>query len=91
MDNPAVTLTIDQPQPGVLSLTLRGEGGQVIDNQEMAYQGHVDNLLLTTVDNLLGRNTIHRSALKAVEVGQGIDKNSSLYRIVISLAAAVMA
>ena len=86
-----VTLTIDTPEAGMLRFVLRGSGGDEIDRVECAYSGPVDNLLLTTVDNLLKRSNVDRFALKAVELGSGIDKSSSLYRIVQSFAAAVAA
>lgn len=81
MDNH--TLIIDQSEPGILSLSLG------TNTMRVPYEGPVDNLLLTAVDNLLRRSTLHKSALRSVTVGAGIDKNSSLYRIVQSFAAAV--
>lgn len=90
MDN-TYTLRIDTPSVGVLTLRLVDGHGTLIDEVECAYSGHVDNLLLTAVDNLITRSSIDRFALRAVELGTGIDKNSSLYRIVQSFAAAIRA
>lgn len=84
----SVTLHIDQPEPGVVQIILR-VGADVVAQEDVAYHGPVDNLLLTAVDNLFKRHRVDRFALKSVELGQGIDKNSSLYRIVTSFAAAV--
>lgn len=86
-----VELIIDVPQEGVLRLVLADDQGKQVGQEDMAYQGHVDNLLLTAVDNLLRRSNLHKSALSNVIAGQGIDKNSSLYRIVTSFSSAVSA
>jgi hypothetical protein len=80
-------LLIEQPQSDTLVLTLTGPPG--IYTETIPYHGHVDNILLTAVDNLLKRHTIDRFALRAVTAGPGIDKNSSLYRIVTSFGSAV--
>lgn len=86
-----IELTIDVPKEGVLRLVLVDGQGSELAREDVAYQGHVDNLLLTAVDNLLRRSNLHKSALSNVVAGQGIDKNSSLYRIVISFSSAVSA
>lgn len=83
-------ITVDLPEAGTLRLTLEG-AGRTREVQDVTYQGPVDNLLLTTVDNLLNRNRLHKFALKAVRPGQGIDKNSSLYRMIQSFATAITA
>lgn len=83
-----VELTVDQPEAGMLRLTLEGDG-KTLDRLEVAYRPPVDNLLLTAIDNLLNRNRVHKFALKAVQLGQGVDKNSSLYRMVQSFASAI--
>lgn len=88
MDND-LTLTIDSPEQGVLELRIATALGREIAHEIVRYEGPVDNLLLTTVDNLFNRNTLDRFALKSVAPGQGIDKDSSLYRIVQSFASAV--
>lgn len=72
-------------------LTLHDERGVEVDRFRMVYRPPVDNLLLTAIDNLLNRNRLHKFALKAVQLGQGVDKNSSLYRMVQSFAAAITA
>jgi hypothetical protein len=79
------TLMIDMPEPDVLELTCCGRRARI------PIHGHVDNLLLTAIDKLLQENSIDKSVLKAVQLGQGIDKNSSFGRIVLSLAAAIRA
>jgi hypothetical protein len=61
----------------------------VVDSQDLPYQGHVDNLLLTGIDKLLQKHKIDRSALRTVTPGPGIDKNSSLDRIVKAFVSAV--
>ena len=86
-----VSLAIDVPEEGVLRLVLHDRDGNELNRQDLPYHGHVDNLLLTGVDNLLKRSNLHKSALSNVVAGQGIDKNSSLYRIVQSLSAAITA
>jgi len=85
------TLTVDSPRAGVITLVLAGPDSVPVGTSEIAYEGPVDNLLLTAVDNLLKTHTIDRSTLVSVAVGSGIDKNSSLYRIVTSFASAVAA
>lgn len=90
MDN-TVSITVDTPEPGILTLALDTLSGERIDEVRMPYQGPVDNLLLTGIDNLLNKHRLHKFALKAVRQGQGIDKNSSLYRMVQSFATAITA
>lgn len=90
MDDHGLSLTIDVPGPGIIRLTLV-RGGRTVDTVQLLYQGHVDNLLLTGVDNVLKRSRMHKSALRDVKLGAGIDKNSSLYRIVQSFASAIRA
>jgi len=85
------TLSIDTPAPGLLLFVLSEVGGPEINRIECAFSGPVDNLVLTTVDNLLKRSNVDRFALIAVELGTGIDKSSSLYRIVQSFVAAIAA
>jgi hypothetical protein len=82
-------LIVDTPEQGILRLTLEGSSGGVVGQSELPISGHVDNLLLTAVDELLKKSNLDRSALTAVQLGAGIDKNSSLCRIVQSFAAAV--
>jgi len=84
-------LSIDVPSAELLVLELRELGGTPIERVEYRFSGHVDNLLLTSVDNLLKRSNVDRFALIAVVLGTGIDKSSSLYRIVQSFAAAIAA
>lgn len=88
MDNDVVII-VDTPSPDLLVCTLESADGTQLDRLEMAYHGPVDNILLTTVDNLIKRNRLHKFALKAVRQGQGVDKNSSLYRMVQSFATAL--
>ena len=83
------TLTIDTPSPELLTFTLQYGDGTQIDQVECAFVRPVDNILLTTVDNLIKRSRLDRFALQAVKLGSGIDKSSSLYRIVQSFAAAI--
>jgi|GEM_PF-5698948 len=83
------TLFIDMPAQELLTFTIQYGDGMVIDQVECAFQRPVDNILLTTVDNLIKRSRLDKFALQAVELGAGIDKSSSLYRIVQSFAAAI--
>lgn len=85
-----VALTIDIPQDGILRLILTDGQGRELRREDVPCLGHVDNLLLTAVDNLLRRSNLHKSALSEVVVGQGIDKKSSLYRIVTSFSSAIL-
>lgn len=82
-------------EDGALSLVLLDKQEVSIGEVRVPYQQvkgqYVDNLLLTAVDNLFSSYKIPKSALRTVQVGAGIDKNSSLYRIVTSFAAAVHA
>jgi hypothetical protein len=86
-----LVFTVSQPQAGILRFQLSDRAGAELASEDLPHTGHVDNLLLTGVDNLLKRSKLHKSALRLVVLGQGIDKNSSLYRIVQSFAAAVTA
>lgn len=90
MDN-HYNLSIDTPSQGLLTIVLSEREGRVIERVECTFSGPVDNLLLTTVDNLLKRSNVDRFALDAVQLGSGIDRSSSLYRIVQSFAAAIAA
>ena len=83
-----LSLLIDLVAPHDLRLVLR-RGTQVLDSLDQPIVHNVDIILLTGVDKLLQRNTIHRSAVRTIELGQGIDKNSSLYRIVTSFVSAL--
>lgn len=78
-------LTVDMPTPDTLRLTLDG------DVTDVPMAGHVDNLLLTAVDKLLHEHKINESAHVSVHAGAGVDKNSSLYRMVNTFAAAYRA
>jgi hypothetical protein len=89
MTNDQYDLTIDTAGPGVLRLVLSDDSGQALDALDMPYQVAVDNLLLTAIDNLINKNKLDKSALRSVAAGPGIDKSSSLYRIVSSLASAI--
>jgi hypothetical protein len=90
MDN-SYSITVDVRTPGTLELVLEIQGTGEVDRLSVSYSGPVDNLLLTGIDNLLNRNRLHKFALKAVRPGQGVDKNSSLYRMVQSFATAITA
>jgi hypothetical protein len=82
-------LVIDVPIPGILRLVLSDAGGHVLGTSDQPLQGYVDNILLTAVDNLLKRSSIDRSAPIDAVAGPGIDKTSSLFRIVTSFASAL--
>jgi hypothetical protein len=84
------TLIIDIPEAGVLRLELRDANtGVIVKRQDFPLEGHVDNFLLTAVDNLIEGSSIDRSALITAEPGPGIDKDSALGRIVSSFASAL--
>lgn len=89
MDNARFRLVIDMPVPGTLRLELTRPDGTLLDAAEQLLEGYVDNALLTAVDNLLARSSIDRSAPIDAVAGPGIDKTSSLYRIVTSFASAL--
>lgn len=82
-------IIVDVPQPGILHLTLCDKSGTPVLEGDFAYEGHVDNYLLTAVDNLVQGSSIDRSALTTAEAGPGIDKDSALGRIVTSFASAL--
>lgn len=83
------TVVVDVPQQGVLHLEVRDSGGALVTAGDFPYEQHVDNILLTAVDNLIRGSSIDRSALITAEAGPGIDKNSALGRIVSSFASAL--
>ena len=91
MDERDLILTVDTPDAATLRLSLRRGDGTACGSLDVPLDGYVDNLLLTAVDKLLKKHTMDRFALSAVQAGAGIDKNSSLYRIVKSFAAALAA
>ena len=85
-------LIIEHPVPSMFRLVLAPDGNSVapkVPFREFAFSLHVDNTLLTAIDNFLQENTIHKSAISKVVCGDGIDKDSSFGRIVQSLAAAI--
>ena len=84
-------LAIDQLSGKALILSLVDEAGLTVAQRELPLEGYVDNLLLTAVDNLLNESNLDRSAVESVRLGQGIDKNSSICRIIQSFAAALAA
>jgi hypothetical protein len=85
-----LTLEIDV-QDGQLVLALLNEHNVAVDELRLDSKGHADEIILIGVDKMLKRNNIDRSALTAIQRGQGIDKNSSLDRIVTSFASAIVA
>jgi hypothetical protein len=91
MADRGLTLIVDTPDPSFLALTLMDVGGKVMGTMDYPLEGYVDNILLTAVDILLRKYSIDRFALDAVQAGGGIDRNSSLCRIVRSFASAVAA
>jgi hypothetical protein len=88
MDNTTYDLIVDTPEANTLVLSLV-TGDQTVSTHTEVWQGHVDNILLTVVDNFLKGNRIDKSALSSVQLGRGIDNNSALCRILQSFAAAV--
>ncbi|HXK36779.1 MAG TPA: hypothetical protein VJ553_04315 [Candidatus Paceibacterota bacterium] len=91
MAEKGLTLVVDTPDPTFLALTLLDAEGTAIGTLEYPLEGYVDNVLLTAVDILLKKHSMDRFALDAVQAGGGIDRNSSLCRIVRSFASAVAA
>lgn len=81
-------VVIDVPERGTIEITVHKEGVEVT-RRRLPYQGNVDNALLTTIDNLFRENILDKFVSINVVPGQGIDKSSLLYRIVISLGAAL--
>jgi hypothetical protein len=82
-------LTVDTPEPGILTLDLADADGAPVASMREPFRGHVDNLLLTAFDKIVQQSRLHRSALITVKLGSGIDKNSALCRIVQSFASAL--
>lgn len=85
-----VDIIVDFIAPDTLRLTLARDA-MVIDTLDQTIDRNADLILLTGVDKLLQGHKIDKSALRTVQAGQGIDKNSSLYRMVTSFASAVEA
>ena len=85
-----ISLLVDLVPPHTLHLALR-RGDAVLETLDQPIIHNADEILLTGVDKLLQRNTIDKSALTSIELGQGIDKNSSLCRIVTSFGSALAA
>jgi hypothetical protein len=81
-------LVISMPDSG----TVRAElfcGGVSVARQEVPNRGHVDNMLLTAVDNMYIEHILDRFAEIRVTAGPGIDNYSLLDKIVLSLDAAL--
>jgi hypothetical protein len=85
----AFILTVDTPEPGILTLALNDTASAPVSSVRESIVGHVDNLLLTAFDKIVQESRLHRSALITVKLGSGIDKNSALCRIVQSFASAL--
>lgn len=83
-------LTIDVPEPGIVRLTVTS-GRTVLAVRDIPYRGSVDNHLLTAVDNLFNERILDKFVPLSVRTGSGIDSKSILYRIVITLGAALQA
>lgn len=65
-------------------------GGTPVETFEIPPKGHLDEVLIPTLDDLLKRHRIDPLVLgKATIIAEAIDRNSSAYRIVHTWAAAL--
>lgn len=81
-------LLIEVPERGIIEMTVFSDDREVA-KRSISYDGPVDTLLLTTIDNLFQENILDKFASISVEPGQGVDKSTLLYRIIITLGAAL--
>ena len=81
-------ITIDVPQRDTILVTV-SKDAEVIHTEDLPYEGAVDTRLLTLIDNLFHEHILDKFALISVKPGSGIDKTSLLYRIVLTLDAAL--
>ena len=56
--------------------------GELLDMEEIASVGHLDQTLIEGVDKILKRNRIDPMSLSAVRTVGRIDKNSSSHKII---------
>lgn len=89
MPNTAYTITVHHPEQDLLTLELTDATGVTLETCDVPIRGHVDNTLLTGVDDLLKRHTIDRSVRITLRAGRGIDENSTLCRMISALNSAV--
>lgn len=85
---PSQEIVIDVPERNVIEMTVFSDG-QKIASRSIPYTGPVDSQLLTTIDNLLQENILRKFASIYVKPGEGVDKSTLLYRIIITLGAAM--
>jgi hypothetical protein len=82
------TLAVEVPEPDIIRLVLR-MGRRQVKIIQLPYAGSVDNRLLTAIDKLFKERILDRFAHLSIRPGKGIDKRSILYRISLTLDAAV--
>ena len=81
-------LTVDVQGRDTIHITAQ-RGGKIVGKREFPYEGAVDSRLLTVVDNMFNEHILDKFVSIHVKPGPGIDKTSLLYRIVITLDAAL--
>ena len=85
-------LVVNQKTNRSLELVLK-HGKRPIDAVDFSFDKNLDTLLIDSIDKFLKRNKIDILSLKTVQIkgfgGQGIDKNSSLYKMVRTWLSAV--
>ena len=81
-------IIIDVPERGTIRMTAE-RGGAVVATRDIPYDGPVDTQLLTAIDNLFQENILDKFASITVSPGKGVDKSTLLYRIIITLGAAL--
>jgi hypothetical protein len=82
------SITIDAPEKNTVLLTVISDG-VTVHEEEFERVGAVDNRLLTAIDTLFQKNILDRLAPIPVKAGKGVDRASILYRIVLTLDAAL--
>lgn len=81
-------LTVDVHGRDTIEVTVE-RGKKIIEKREFPYEGAVDSRLLTVVDNMFNEHILDKFVSIHVKPGPGIDNTSLLYRIVITLDAAL--
>jgi len=82
------SITIDATDRDTVLLTVISDGTPVHE-EELERVGAVDNRLLTAIDTLFQKNILDRLAPIPVKAGKRVDRTSILYRMILTLDAAL--
>ena len=81
-------IIIDTAGPDTVLLKVM-DGDVQVYSGDVPRHGAVDTRLLTVIDSLFKKNILDRFAPVSVKAGPGVDRTSILYRLVLTLDAAL--